>query len=137
MPVEVKWHTEKEIILVHMEGDLRSEQKRYQEALHETDALIAESSRELVHIIFDMSEVEHTLPMLDAMSIMQGHDSNPRAGWVMIVGLDNPLLRMVSSITAQMGASRIKMVMTMKKAVEFLYDRDESLTSRTAGSENV
>ncbi len=88
-------------------------------------AMLDSSEAPLVHGIHDHSRAEQIPSAKDLMKVKAG--SHPRVGWLIIVGLDNKLMKFFVSATGQVFGFRLRFMDTAEEALTFLQDVDTTL----------
>ncbi|MBN8635535.1 MAG: hypothetical protein J0M07_09460 [Anaerolineae bacterium] len=123
MPVGLAWLVEGKLILAKGWHALRADE------LPDFDervlATIDQVSGSLLHGIHDYSEVE-TMPRIQDLSKLKS-GRHPKIGWVVVIGLDDRLLKFFVSTTLQIFGVRIRFMDNMEAALAFLQEVDSTL----------
>ncbi len=123
MPVGLAWLVEGHLILAKGWHDLRADE------LPDFDnrvlAALDQVSTSLLHGIHDYSEVE-TMPRIQDLTKLKS-GRHPKIGWVVIVGLNDRLLKFFVSTTLQIFGARIRFMDDMDSALKFLQQIDSTL----------
>lgn len=86
-----------------------------------TIKLLEESSRDKLHLIMDVSDVKsHPTNIAKTWKIASGTTRHKKLGSVIVVGLDNPVTKLLIDIIAIMGKKILKTASTREKALSFL-----------------
>lgn len=123
MSAGVTWLVENKLLLVNTWGKVNVNE------LSEMDSRISEmletSQAPLVHGIHDHSRAESIPSAKDLMQVRAG--KHQRVGWLIIVGLDNKLMKFFVSATGQVLNIRLRFMNTVEEALAFLQDIDSTL----------
>ena len=87
--------------------------------------LLENTQAPLVHGIQDYSKAEKIPSAKDLMLIKSGN--HPQVGWVVIVGMDNKLMKFFVSAASQVFNLRLRFMDTVVDALAFLQDIDSTL----------
>lgn len=86
-----------------------------------TIKLLEESSRDKLHLIMDVTDVKsHPTNIAKTWKIASGTTRHKKLGSVIVVGLDNPLTKLLIDMIAIMGKKILKTASTREKALGFL-----------------
>ena len=128
MPVTFHWLAKDKIIYTHFSGVVTiSEIKQVAtESINLINSINSESP--LIHGIVDNRDViqfpQNTYQVNRALYKLLRHQ---RLGWIIYVTDMNPILKMLSSLVAQMAQTRYRSFSTPQDAIEFLQYVDTSL----------
>ncbi|MEZ4670886.1 MAG: hypothetical protein R3E39_23530 [Anaerolineae bacterium] len=125
MACSIDWYVENEIIYVRYWGVISIEDVRH--GLATTKAMIDGSPRHLVHVIYDVGEIEVPLNPKENLALVRESGTHPRAGWNVMVGEKSVLIRMGSKLGAGLLNVRIWSVDTVEESEAFLHDRDSAI----------
>lgn len=119
----VTWLVEDKLLLFNSWGKVNVNELT--EMDHRIGAMLENSTAPLVHGIHDHSRAEHIPSAKDLMKVKSGN--HPRVGWLIIVGLDNKLMKFFVSATGQVFGLRLRFMDTVAEALAFLQDVDSTL----------
>jgi hypothetical protein len=122
MPYTTQWFIEGRIIQSKINETLTPELQDSYAAL--IGNLLDESEMAQSHLMLDYANAD--FPIFHKRSWLK----NPRLGWVVIYGVNNPLLRWGLAAVLQLEGMRYRIVDTLSDAVEHL--REVDVTLRTA-----
>ena len=93
----------------------------------EANALVNASDLPLVHVIWDISDLE-TYPtnINDIRGAVKSLFSNERLGWVIVV-TDNMMTSFLAQVGSSMYGVRYHRLKTMEEAIDYLRSRDPAL----------
>ena len=123
MSAGVTWLIEDKLLLLNSWGKLNVDEMNVLD-LRITD-MLDNSPEPLVHGIHDHTRAESIPSAKDLMQIKAG--KHPRVGWLIIVGLDNKLMKFFVSATGQVLNIRLRFMDTVEEALAFLQDIDTTL----------
>jgi hypothetical protein len=125
MPSQLSWIIPKRVILIELSGETNDDEilEGDREICDMMDA--GDPNAALIHQIMVFGEVSYT-PKLKTLTKMQS-PNHPRNGWMIVVGMSNPLLRMIGELASQIMRRRARQKPTIKAALEFLYEMDATL----------
>jgi hypothetical protein len=121
MTHRVSWHIDNRVILQRPSGHVTIDD------LLELDGVVSkmmdESDAEYVHIICDLSEVQ-SLPRPHEFKLGRGDGwvRHPKRGWFATVGVQDPTIRMTTSVVLQAFNVQSKSFDTIQGAEWFLND---------------
>ena len=125
MPFESHWYVPRAVIYSRFTGATTEEDiVRHAQTL---DALIAESDRPQVHVLVDSSAVTKPLPFTATIRAVRVTPSNERAGWVVTVGEQDPMIKFISDMARQIMKLRTRNFKTRDEALDFLKDIDDTV----------
>lgn len=127
MPCQIQWYAEKRVVYQRLYGNITLEDVRY---VNQQSAVYLSAGIPLVHVIVNLTEVEHFPTSLGTIrEMLKAPSQKDATGWVLIYGADNPLLRFVASMVAQLAGEkvRLRMVDDLAQAVEIIRQQDETL----------
>lgn len=123
MPVGLAWLVEGHLILAKGWYALKSEELADFDA--RVLAMLEKTPRPLVHGIHDYSEAQAMPPMKDLVQLKSGR--HPRIGWVIVVGLDDRMMKFFVSIALQIFRVRVRFMDSVQEGLDFLQDVDSTL----------
>ena len=112
MPSRTGWIVDNMVVYAQTKGHIDNE--AFLQADKRLYQYIEESDQELVHFIFDYTEVTR-LPQITVQS-QATIAKHPRFGWAVVFGSENRLLRFLTSVSAQLFQLRFRMVDTFTEA---------------------
>jgi hypothetical protein len=92
--------------------------------------ILDEASVPLTHAIYDYSNAE-AQPSLKELSTLKS-GSHPKVGWLMFVGVPNPFVKFLLSITVQLMRARLRFFDTFEEAKQFIQEMDSTLPDLTS-----
>ncbi len=123
MPFEVKWHTDKRIILQRFYGRVTLEDVR--EAVNANDGFI-EQGIAPIHLIVDAADIDNIPVHLRETSKISSNLNDPSVGWVILI-TNNPLSEFFVKLTSQLVKYRLGRAKSLEEALEFLARQDSTL----------
>jgi hypothetical protein len=125
MPIYATWAIEGELIYTKSWGSLTADDI----PLHEQQMLelLDTSVLPVVHTLADHSGLEQ-LPSLQDLSKIKVGQHPKAAGWYVIVGQVNPLIRLVLSVAVQVLRVKVRFFPTFDEGVSFLHDMAPNLS---------
>jgi hypothetical protein len=127
MPLQVSWIVENRIIHISSDGEVGD-----QDLLNIDPIMvdyINQSEAPLVHIILTGSA---SIPVGFKTVKSLEWPQHARFGWTVLVGLTNPLFRMIAAAGASLFKTRLRNVDTLEEALVFLQEVDSTLPSLEA-----
>ena len=123
MTSQVGWLLEKRVILTYNEGVVADEDM----FANEQPILdyLNECTVPLVHMIVDHRKGIGT-PSSKALAQLRW-PKHPRMGWMILVGMANPLQKFVVTGASNFFKTRMRMMNTMDEALDFLNEVDSTL----------
>lgn len=97
--------------------------REYSASVEHARQIIERSSHTSVHVIIDAHDM---IKGPDVTSLTR-HEWHPKTGWVIVVGLKNPAIRILSQTASQILRLRLQFADDLTKGLKFLQDIDESL----------
>lgn len=133
MPVELRWHTPNpnRIILQRFYGEVALEDITY--ASTEGPRMMLDGIPP-VHLFVEGSGVTRFPQQLRSLQEALRANPNPEVlGWVVIVTPDNPLLRFIAAMLAQLKINhvRFRLFLDAEAALRFLHTQDPTLTQNS------
>lgn len=127
---DISWYAGRRVILCRLVGEVTIEKARH---INDELAAMIDQGEKPVHILFDLSEVgavpNNLFKLREATHIV----THPGLGWVVVAGIDNPLIQFLGSMVSQLGRlSRYRVLPTIEKAYAHLRQMDDSLPDATA-----
>jgi hypothetical protein len=87
--------------------------------------IMDEASVPLLHAIYDYTHAE-ALPSLKDLSTLKS-GNHPKVGWSVFVGVPNPFIKFLVSVTVQIMRARLRFVDTFEEAKAFMQEVDSTL----------
>lgn len=123
MSVGVTWLVEGHLLLLNSWGNVNvAELAAMDDRINE---MLTNATVPLVHGIHDHSKALQIPSAKDLMKVKAGH--NPRVGWLIIIGLDNKLMKFFVSVAGQVLNIRLRFMNSLDEALTFLQDIDGTL----------
>lgn len=119
MPYATGWVIDNGIIRTRITQNLSPDCKEAQDEF--LNQLLSESERQNTHVILDCSDLYY--PTFRNWRWIR----NVRLGWLVIYGVENPLMRFALSTAMQIAGVRSQFVANEGEAVAFLQDVDITL----------
>jgi len=118
MPIEHSWLVEGKVILIEMSGELSLEELQAS-AAQSLDAL--NQANETLHQIIDFTHASSLANNLSDLSkLSRPVNEHPLLGWVVMYGIQNKLIKFLTTMTGQLTNSKLKSVDTREDATAFL-----------------
>jgi len=121
--IGVTWLVEGHLLLLNSWGKVNAEELAAMDDRIET--MLESSPVPLMHGIHDHSKAEQIPSAKDLMKVKSG--KHPRVGWLIIVGLDDKLMKFFVAATGQVLGLRLRFMSTIEEAFAFLQDMDSTL----------
>ncbi len=125
MAYQLSWMIPRRVIRVELsgvidEGAVRNFDQKMCKMLDEGDADAA-----LIHHVMVFGEIvgRPNLKLLTSVAYAQ----HLRNGWMITVGNNNPLMRMVNGLAAQILQMRVAGIDTVEEALQLLYEMDSTI----------
>ena len=123
MSSQLSWYLENRVMQIVNQGELRDQD------LFDLDGsaiqYMEQCSVPLVHLIID-HRLGSNSP--SAKGLMQlKWPKHPKMGWIVMIGLANPLQRFVTAVASNFFKTRLRMVNTLDEALDFLNEVDSTL----------
>ena len=123
MSVGVTWLVEGHLLLLNSWGNVNVDELTAMDSrIHD---MLTSSQVPLVHGIHDHSGASQIPSAKDLMKVKSGH--HPRVGWLIIIGLDNKLMKFFVSVAGQVLNIRLRFMNSLEEALAFLQDVDSTL----------
>jgi len=123
MSSQLSWYLENRVMQIVNHGEV-TDQDLFdldESAVHYMD----QGSAPLVHLIIDHRK---GINSPSAKGLMQlKWPKHPKMGWIVMVGMANPLQKFVTAVASNFFKTRLRMVDTMDEALDFLNDVDSTL----------
>lgn len=123
MPYEVRWHTEKRILLVREYGVMTAEELR---RMHEDVNRYVELGQPPVHIISDQRSLESFPQDLSTMRQLSEMRSQPNVGWRVNI-VTGATGRLLTTTLTQLSARYLKAAHSVDEALGFIARVDPTL----------
>jgi len=118
MPAKTEWFAENQIILTTFTGDLTLDEVTL--ANEEHYKLIANANK-TIYVVFNVSQlVQFPTDVRTLKKSSDAYLSLDNMGWIMVVGIKNPILRFLSTILSQLANVNMKQVATIDDAIQQL-----------------
>jgi hypothetical protein len=121
--VGVTWLVEGHLLLLNSWGHVNVNELAAMDT--RINEMLTNSTVPLVHGIHDHSKALQIPSAKDLMKVKAGH--NPRVGWLIIIGLDNKLMKFFVSVAGQVLNIRLRFMNTLDEALSFLQEVDSTL----------
>src|SRR5690242_8209805 len=123
MPIQLSWYLENRVILLSNHGEIKDQD------LFDIDEPIIDYMNQcdapLVHLIVDNRD---GFNQPSAKSVTQvKFPKHPKMGWLIMVGVDNPIQKFVVAVGASFFKTRVRIFKTMDEAANFLNEVDSTL----------
>jgi hypothetical protein len=92
--------------------------------------ILDEATVPLLHVIYDYTHAE-ALPSLKDLSTLKS-GNHPKAGWLIFVGVPNPFIKFLVSVTVQVMRLRLRFFDTFEEAKQFIQEMDSTLPDLTS-----
>ncbi|MEP6988282.1 MAG: hypothetical protein ABI970_21940 [Chloroflexota bacterium] len=123
MSVGVTWLVEGHLLLLNSWGKVNVDELAEMDTRIGT--MLENAQVPLVHGIHDHSRAQQIPSAKDLMKVKAGQ--NPRVGWLIIIGLDNKLMKFFVSVAGQVLNIRLRFMNSLEEALVFLQDIDSTL----------
>jgi hypothetical protein len=81
----------------------------------------------LVHAIYDYTHVTSVPSIKEFLTLKAG--KHPKAGWVVLTGLNDPMFRFTVSTVIKIFRVRLRVMDSNQQALDFIYEMDSTLPS--------
>ena len=126
MPFSATWYIKDEIIYTRYWGVVSTEDLR--NCLLETQALMEQSPRSIIHVISDVGDVTEPVPMKDTMQIVREIGPHPRAGWTVNIREKSNLIKMGAALGSSIFKLRFRAFSTLDQAIAHLKFFDSAIS---------
>jgi hypothetical protein len=92
--------------------------------------IMDEATVPMLHAIYDYTHAE-ALPSLKDLSTLKS-GSHPKVGWSVFVGVPNPFIKFLVSVTIQIMRVRLRFFDTFEEAKQFIQEMDSTLPDLTS-----
>ncbi len=123
MSVGVTWLVEGHLLLLNSWGHVNVNELQAMDTI--VNDMLTNANVPLVHGIHDHSKALQIPSAKDLMKVKAG--SHPRVGWLIIIGLDNKLMKFFVSVAGQVLNIRLRFMNSVEEALAFLQDIDTTL----------
>ncbi|MBI1258327.1 MAG: hypothetical protein GC204_12715 [Chloroflexi bacterium] len=125
MEHQISWIIPQRVILIQLSGVV--EEAGFRE--HDLKVLqmleAGDPNAALIHEILLLDKLENSASIRMMMSL--SYPKHPRTGWMIAVGVKNPITKMVGNIATQILKVRTREMPTVEEALAFLFDIDSTL----------
>jgi hypothetical protein len=125
MTVKTQWYVPDAVILVQFSGETTVDDMR--QYIQDAYTLSDQSSRSLVHVIADSSNVTKGVNIKDVMKTLANVKPHPKAGWNITIGEKDKLIKFTTDVARQILRLRTRSFDTIEEALAFLEDIDSSI----------
>jgi len=124
MPYKISWYQPNRIVLMQVEGLLKTAE--VQSLIADAGTYVAEGLP-LVHFLVDTRTLQKIESVPEALKVVQGNPPHPNMGWMIVVGKMNPLVKFFLDFVGLLTKSRYRRFDTMPESLDFLKEIDGSL----------
>lgn len=124
MPLKLQWLVEDQVFLRVAEGEVTVDEY-YEHDARLINNYLEPSPATRVHGIFDLTGLDQ-MPELKVLRQAKAI-KHSKTGWVVLVGVDNPVIKLVASVMGQMYQARFRFYNTIEEALDFLQSMDDTL----------
>jgi hypothetical protein len=128
MGTESAWLIKEHVVLTHL-GDFdipELEEMAQAMATYQTS-----TSASQVHQVVDVRDLKNSPPNINALRQHLGYWQHPKMGYVIAVGINNPVVSFLAQILPKMIGVKFHKVDTIDEAIKFLQKMDDSLAGLT------
>lgn len=126
MPYTQTWLAENAVILVEYEDDMMIDD--IAESAEELLMRLNRSNRQLVHTIYDMTNVgAYPTKLADLNRVLKPLMTHHRMGWILFYGQSNPIIEFLMQMVAQISKVRFRTFETYDEARKFIQQIDSTL----------
>ena len=123
MSVGVTWLVEGHLLLLNSWGKVNVDELAAMDVrIHD---MLTNATVPLVHGIHDHCKAQQIPSAKDLMKVKSGN--HPRVGWLIIIGLDNKLMKFFVSVAGQVLNIRLRFMNSLDEALAFLQEIDSTL----------
>ncbi|MBA3871478.1 MAG: hypothetical protein H0X30_20225 [Anaerolineae bacterium] len=123
MPAQLSWYLENRVLLMINYGEVADQD------LFDLDQTIIDyldnCTVPLVHTIIDHRKGMNS-PSVKGLTKLRW-PKHPKVGWMIMIGMKNPLQRFVVAVSTSFFKTRMRMFNSMDEALNFLNDVDSTL----------
>ncbi len=120
MPYSLNWYIPDEVIYLEYSGVVTVDELR--ESLLTQQSILDSSTRPLIHVIIDTSQVTQAVAPAESMKITRTIGNHPRSGWNLVIKESSPLIKLGVMLGTLLLKLRYRSFDTFDEAVEFLKD---------------
>lgn len=121
MSIQYGWLVPYQVLLTVMEGEITG--AVFQQWAWDVNPFYAQTPHDRLHIIIDGRQATR----LPHLKVMTDIPVDAKRGWLIIIGMDQPLLRFMASLVVQMTRTELKFVDSLPEALDVLRRVDQSL----------
>ncbi len=133
MPIQSNWYVPKAVVFSRFSG-APTEDEIIQNGYNIID-LIETCDTPLIHIIVDTTAVTASPPLPATIRAAKSSPKHERAGWLVTIGEQNPIIKFASSVSRQLLQVRTQNFDTLEEAIAFLKSVDETIDWSQARAE--
>ena len=124
MPYSLDWYIPSQILFNRYYGVMTEEDLR--KSMVQIEASMKASTMPFVHVIIHVADITENLPLPTILKVMKDFPTQ-RGGWVLNVGTQSRITKMLISLGSQVANTRSRAVDTLDEAFQFLRDVDNTI----------
>lgn len=125
MGFSAEWYIPDKILYARNWGETTPEDIRIQ--VSTLDQMITESASSSIYVILDLTQVTKALSLKDFPKAFGSYKTNPKYGWMLMVGQKDPLVRFASNVATTLFKAKQRTFNNVTEALEFLKAVDPDL----------
>ena len=130
MGFSAEWYLPDKILYARNWGDTTPESVRLQ--VDTLDQMLTDSAAGSIYVILDLTQVTKALNLKDFPKAFGSYKTNPKYGWMLMVGQKDPLVRFASGVATTLFKAKQRTFNSLPEAIEFLRTVDPDINWSTA-----
>jgi hypothetical protein len=123
MAYKLFWHSKPNVLYLEMSGEF--DKDAMYKSSHEIRDDFLENSAVLVHILVDTQAVKsYTKDLRVIREATQIYSNHPKLGWMILIGIENPITKFLANATLQIIKKQFKMAKSLEEAMAVLKEVD-------------
>lgn len=118
MGFSAEWYIPDRILYARNWGETTVEDIRLQ--VETLNQMMTDSTSSLIYVILDLTQVTKALNLKDFPKAFGSYKTNPKYGWMLMVGQKDPLVRFASSVATTLFKAKQRTFANVTEALEFL-----------------
>ncbi len=118
MGFNAEWYIPGKILYARNWGETTLEDIRIQ--VETLNQMMTESVSDSIYIILDLTQVTKALNLKDFPKAFGSYKTNPKYGWMLMVGQKDPLVRFASNVATNLFKAKQRTFNNVPEALDFL-----------------
>ncbi|MCA0454305.1 MAG: hypothetical protein LCI00_10060 [Chloroflexi bacterium] len=125
MGFSAEWYLADKILYARNWGKTTPESVRKQ--VDTLDQMLTDSAAGSIYVILDLTQVTKALNLRDFPKAFGSYKTNPKYGWMLMVGQKDPVVRFASGVATTLFKAKQRSFNTVTEAVDFLRNVDPDI----------